>query len=81
MINPDCYHDNLRVSSFSELSLEALDYMVDEYGDFMQRTDIMPRARAAGNRILDHLLFEYGYRDGIYDEYLPPKLEDETCGA
>lgn len=72
---PDCYHDNLRVGSFSDLSDGGLDYLTDEYGRFAQRTDIMPRARTAANRILDHLLFELAYRDGIYES--APRMEDE----
>jgi hypothetical protein len=79
MIEPDFYHDNLAVGSFSLLSQVQLDNKVDQYGDHLQRQDLMPRARYAGNRVLDHLLFEYGYRDGIYDEYLLAKVEDETC--
>lgn len=77
---PDCYHDNLRVATFSGLTDKGLDHYVSEYGQFLQRTDIMVRARVAGERVLDHLLFELGYRDGIYDDYINPKVEDETCG-
>jgi hypothetical protein len=79
MIEPDSYHDNRNVSLFSLLSQVELDFKVDQYGDYMQRPDLMPRARYAGDRILEHLLFEYGYRDGIYDEYLLPRLEEEVC--
>lgn len=65
---PDCYHDNLRVAQFSALEDKALDWMVNEYGMFIQREDLMPRAKFAGNRVLDHLLFELGWRDGIYTQ-------------
>lgn len=65
---PDCYHDNLRVKDFSDLSDAGLDTMVNEYGKFNQRKDLMIRARTAAGRILDHLLFELAYRDGIYDQ-------------
>lgn len=78
---PNTYADNLAVGRFSLLSQVQLDFKVDQYGDFLQRPDAMPRARSVANRVLDHLLFEYGYRDGIYDEYLSERLEDETCGT
>jgi hypothetical protein len=81
MTEVDCYHDNLNVRNFADLGEEALPLMVDRYGDYLQRTDIMPRARLTGNRVLDHLLFEYAYRDGVYDEFLKTKVEDEICGA
>jgi hypothetical protein len=74
---PDSYHDNLNVRNFSALNRAALEYKTDEYGAFMQRTDLMPRARAAGERILEHLIFELAYLDGVYDDVLNKKLEEE----
>jgi len=76
---PNTYEDNLRVASFSALTDAGLDHKVNEYGRFLQRTDLMQRARTAGERVLDHLLFELAYRDGIYDEYISERIEDELC--
>ncbi|HET8708969.1 MAG TPA: hypothetical protein VFL85_01670 [Candidatus Saccharimonadales bacterium] len=60
------YEDNKRVGEFSSLNDAALEYKVREYEEFVTRDDIMPRARTAASRILNHLGFEIGYRSGIY---------------
>ena len=65
---PNTYEDNKQVGMFSDLSPEALEYKLNEYGRFLQRADLMSRVRRIGNRILDHLLFEAACRDGIYDK-------------
>jgi hypothetical protein len=74
---PDCYHDNLHVKDFSAMSRDGLEYKTNEYGAFAQRDDLMPRARQAADRILEHLIFEMAYRDGVYDDVLNQKLEEE----
>lgn len=78
---PALYHDGKRII---ELANEdrwpqpMLDERLMEYGQYTQKPDLMPRARLAANRILNHLLFEAACRDGVYDNDLRP-MEDETC--
>lgn len=66
---PSLQSDNDRVGEFSEWSNENLEARVWQYGHFLS-TEQMPRATKTANRILDHLLFELAYRDGVYDEYI-----------
>lgn len=65
---PNTYEDNKQVGMFSNLTPEALEYKLNEYGQFLQRPDLMARAKRIGNRVLDHLLFEAAWRDGIYNK-------------
>jgi len=65
---PNTYEDNKRVGSFSEWPQDILEARVNEYGAFLQRTDPMPRAQATANRVMEHLLFELAFRDGIYNK-------------
>lgn len=74
---PSLYADSKLVSEFSEWPTENLEARVHQYGQFLSK-ERMPRATATANRILDHLLFELAYRDGVYDEYTN-KQEDELC--
>jgi hypothetical protein len=74
---PSLYADTKQVAEFSTWSTEVLEERVNQYGHFLS-TPQMPRATETANRILDHLLFELAYRDGIYDEYTG-KQEDELC--
>lgn len=64
---PNLHSDTQEIHKVSEWTTEHLDYKTHEYGDFLQREDIMPRALHTANRILDHLLFEQAYRDGVYE--------------
>lgn len=73
---PNTHSDRQEVSKVVEWDNERLDYKVHEYGAFLQRDDIMERARTVGTQILDLLMFELACRDGIYGkEY----REDELC--
>ena len=76
---PNLNADMEQVHAVAEWTIEGLDYKTNEYGAFLQRKDPMPRAVAAANKILDLLLFEQGYRDGIYKIYTVGKVEDEVC--
>ena len=67
--------DNKRVGEFSEWSTKALEERVHQYGHFLSKEQ-MPRATRTANRILNHLLFELAYRDGVYDTYIK---QDELC--
>lgn len=73
---PNTYEDNKRVGEFSTLTDEALANKTNMYGEFMQREDLMPRARKTGERILNHLIQELAYRDGVYPQQF---REDELC--
>lgn len=67
---PNTMADLKQVSNVEAWSREHLEHKTNEYGAFLTREDIIPRAIAAGNLILDRLLFEMAYRDGVYDEFL-----------
>jgi hypothetical protein len=64
---PSLHSDSLRVSEFAEWETENLEARVNAYTEFLQ-TDCMPRARMTGERIVNHILFELAYRDGVYNE-------------
>lgn len=69
------YSDSQEIHSVAEWSQERLDYKTNEYGQFLQREDLMPRAVKAANTILDYLLFEQQYRDND----IPGQWVDEVC--
>lgn len=74
---PSLQPDNKLVGEFSTWTIDVLEARVHQYGHFLSK-EPMPRAKATANRVLDHLLFELAYRDGVYDEYIG-KSEDELC--
>lgn len=65
---PNLHSDIHEVVAVAEWTNEHLEYKTDQYGQFMQREDIMPRARKTGDWILERLIFELAYRDGVYAE-------------
>jgi hypothetical protein len=65
---PNTYSDNLHIGDIPTMNRQVLDNKMMEYGAFVQRTDIMNRARSVGDRILNHLIFEAAWRDGVYEE-------------
>lgn len=73
---PNTHSDRQDVLSVVEWPDEKLDHKINEYGAFLQRDDLMERARRIGNEILDRLLFDMACRDNVYEI---TKLEDETC--
>lgn len=73
---PSLHADTAKITVFAEMDTEILERLANEYTDFLARGNLMPRAEKTANRILDHVLFEMAYRDGIYDEYL--NLEEVT---
>ena len=64
---PSLYADSKLVAEFSEWSTEVLEARVHQYGHFLSQEQ-MPRATETANRIMEHLLFELAYRDGVYDQ-------------
>ena len=74
---PNLEFDRRDVTGVAEWPGIKLDNKTNEYGEFIQRTDAMPRAIAMGNKILDLLLFELHYRDELeatrFEEPRPPK--------
>ena len=77
---PNTHSDLQYIHTVAEWNDEQLDHKVNEYGQFLQRTDLMPRAIKAANFIMDRLIFELAYRDGVYDPIVE-KVEDEICEA
>lgn len=65
---PNLYADDKLVGEFSLLDRKIIELKLSEYTVFLQRTDIMERARGTAERVRDHLIFELAYRDGVYDE-------------
>lgn len=64
---PSLHVDNKLVAEFSSWPIENLEHRVNEYTAFLQRPDLMPRAREQAERVREHILFELAYRDGVYD--------------
>ena len=67
---PHLYADTKKIAVFAEMEKEILERLSSEYTEFLSRENIMPRAREAANRILDHVMFELAYREGVYADYL-----------
>ena len=68
---PNLYNDMEELHTLGdtiEWPQARLDYKTHEYGQFLQRPDLMERAKRSANFILDRLLFEQAYRDGVYSE-------------
>lgn len=70
------YEDNRRVGELSEMSTEVLKRMMGAYATFLQRQDIMPRARAVATRVKTHVEFEIAYRAGHFE-----RSEDGTVSV
>lgn len=64
---PSLYADNKQVQAYSELATEILERKANEYAAFLEKDDLMPRARQTATRILDHITFELAYREGMYE--------------
>ncbi len=71
---PSLHADTAKITVFAEMDKDILERLATEYTDFLSRENLMPRAKATANRILDHVMFELAYREGVYAEY----LEEET---
>lgn len=74
---PNTIADRQVVSECLEWSDERIEAKVVEYWAFLDRTDLMPRARIAANQILGLLGFEMDER--YKDDAWIQKLEDEVC--
>lgn len=62
---PSLYADNLRTKELGDESIwtdEILAQRAQEYNTFLNRTDLMPRARADAERFTSHMLHEMLYR-------------------
>jgi glycine betaine/choline ABC-type transport system substrate-binding protein len=59
---PNTYEDNKHVANISDLEQPVLEWKLGEYTAFLQRDDLMPRAREVGGRVLNHLIFEQTWR-------------------
>lgn len=82
---PNTHADTLSLRDIANETIwptENLERKVHEYGQFLNREDIMIRARTVGGRILTHLIEEIAHREGVYDDCLEEKIkknEDEIC--
>ena len=63
---PNTHSDAQEVLGVASWPDDKLEYKLEEYGRFVQRKDIMPRARRMGDFVLDRLIFDQACRDGVY---------------
>lgn len=77
---PNTYSDNQyflqHLADNRVVTDEMIEEKLAEYYQFMERDDIMARARMLGQRVIDHCNFEMDHR---YEEEMMQKLEDEVC--
>lgn len=59
---PNIYQDYEQAHEFSLWPTEALQERLQEYSAFLQRKDLMPRARDYSERLIGHLVFELLWR-------------------
>ena len=64
---PSLYADNKLVGEFSAWDRDVLDQRIRDYERFLQKDDLMPRARSEAERIVGHLVFEVMYREGAFN--------------
>ncbi len=67
---PNTYSDAQEIIRVADWTDEHLDFKLNEYGAFMQREDLMARARKTGDFILERLIFEQAFRDGVFSDIL-----------
>ena len=79
---PNFYGDNKLTAEISGWTDAALIYKYNEYLEWVNRDDIMPRAQGLARRIMAHLTFEYVYRSELDPAETNElrKMEDEFCG-
>jgi hypothetical protein len=65
---PNMHLDDQVALRAVELSTEHLDYKMNQYGEFVQRTNLLPRHLEKAHKLLDRFIFEAACRDGVYDE-------------
>ena len=65
---PNTEADLHAMHTVAEWDEDVVEHKITEYWLFLERTDIMPRARNAAKRILEHLGFEIDFRQGCYIE-------------
>ena len=66
---PPLFTDAQRVREIAEWPQEILEEKAMLYGQFLCE-DLMPRAKEQADYIMENVLFELAYRDGVYDEVL-----------
>lgn len=65
---PNFYADRESAKEVATWEADRLNYKIGQYTEFIVNGDPMPRALKAANTIIDLLMFELAYRDGVYDE-------------
>lgn len=83
---PPLYFDNEDVRNFSDdvkWPTPVLIGRMATYLDFIAKPDTMPRARKTGQRVIDHIIFELSYKEGIYmfDQPIPDDTPTEQFEA
>lgn len=62
----DLYFDEIRLKGVTEMKEERIKELSKEYLQYLERDDLMPRARESAQRILSRLAFEMICREGYY---------------
>lgn len=62
----DLYFDEIRIKGVTEMTEERIRELSHEYMQYLERDDLMPRARETAQKHLSRLAFEMICRDGYY---------------
>lgn len=65
---PNLYGDAMQIHDLVEWPKEAIEDRIRDYSDFLERKDLMPRARNEAGRLIGHYVFELMCREGAFDE-------------
>jgi len=67
---PPIYEDSKVLGDFSDEQrwpTRKLEGRLNRYLEFLNHDDPMPRAREGARRIVEHIMFELLYREGVYN--------------
>lgn len=70
---PNMHLDEQVAYTATELSNEHLNYKMNQYGQFLQRENIMTRHRERADKLLGRFIFEAACREGVYDCVTAPE--------
>lgn len=60
---PSLYHDSERIHDITNWTPKMLNDRVTEYTEFLQRDELMPRARQTATRLLGQMAYELTCRE------------------
>ena len=74
---PPIYFDTKQIQQLSRWDDSLLLSRLNTYMELIQNPDTMPRAKAGASRLVDHIIFELSYREGMYNQPEPIVPLDE----